>query len=188
MSPRAAARGEELLTRDDEKWWRQCPDSADCWDPDNERPSALMFRWDEKGELSGAREGKSSAETAYNHRVNVEKKGSRGTWAVTVKTVKDMSMQLIDDTANLPAPPDSPPGHTYFDARDVSTAKSKAGREDRERVRSKLLRAAMRLGKQHPVAIDEATETAAAALPPTEPVDVESTEDPDAIGSAALAN
>ena len=170
MSLRKAEPGEEVLTRADEKWWRQCPDTADCWDPDNERPSALMFRWDDTGELSGAREDGSTAAQAYDHRVNVEKKGSKGTWAVKVGTVTGMSMQLIDDTANLPEPPKSPPGHAYFDARDVSRAKSKAGRDERERVRSKLFRAAMRLGKQHPV-----DEVGAASTADTENVSAAST-------------
>jgi len=82
-----------------------------------------------------------------------------------VKTVHDMSMQLIDDTANLPAPPASPPGHTYFDARDISDADNKTGKREREKVRSALLRAAMRLGKQHPVAGSEASVVEGGAAP-----------------------
>lgn len=151
MSPHEPLAGEKVLTRGEEKWWRQCPDTPDCWDSANERPSALMFRWDSEAQLSGAREDKSTAEEAFNHRTNVEKKGSKGTWAVKVETVTSMSMQLIDDTDNLPEPPASPPGHTYLDARDVTTASSREGKTERERVRSKLLRAAIRLGRQHPI-------------------------------------
>jgi len=153
MSPRAPEPGEEILTRKDEMWWRQCPSSADCWDDVNEQPSSLMFRWDpDSGQLSGARQDTTTARKSYEHHVNVEKLGSKGTWALEVGTVTDMSLQLIDDTANLPEPPKSPPGHTYLDARDVSTATSRTGKVERERLRSKLLRAALRPGREYPVA------------------------------------
>lgn len=151
MSLRATEPGEELLTRREEMWWRQCPSSADCWDDVNEQPSSLMFRWDDTGQLSGARQDKTTARSSYEHHVNVEKLGSSGTWALEVGTVADMSLQLIDDTANLPEPPKSPPGHTYLDARDVSTATSKTGKAERERVRSKLLRAALRPGREYTI-------------------------------------
>ncbi|GEM_PF-5296624 len=159
MSPRKPASGEVILTRGDELWWRQCPDTADCWDDDAGKPSGLMFRWDESGELSGARQDSTTAEASYKHRVEVEKRGSRGTWAVDVQTVINMKMQLVDDSANLPEPPESPPGHTYFDARDVSTGSSRAAKTERERIRSRLLRAANKLGRQFPAEEEPGTVT-----------------------------
>lgn len=145
--PRA---GEEILTRAEEKWWRQCPDAPDCWDADKDQPSAHMFRWDKEGELSGARQDACSAEEAYLHRTEQEKKGSRGTWALTVGAVDRIGLQLVDDSANLPAPPESPPGHTFLDLRSVTKADSKAAKGERQMLRSRLLLAAMRLGRHHP--------------------------------------
>lgn len=172
MSLQTSGSGEELLTRREEMWWRQCPSSADCWDDVHKQPSSLMFRWDDTGQLSGARQDKTTARKSYEHHISVEKLGSSGTWALEVGTVADMSLQLIDDTASLPEPPKSPPGHTYLDARDVSAATSKTGKAERERVRSKLLRAAMRPGREY----------ALAAVPPPAPADAEavSTENDDA--------
>lgn len=142
--------GEVILTRAEEKWWRQCPDAPDCWDADADQPSAFMFRWDKEGELSGAREEACTAEEAYLHRTEQEKKASRGTWALTVGTVDRMGLQLVDDSANLPAPPESPPGHTFLDLRSVTNADSKAAKGERQMLRSRLLLAALRLGRHHP--------------------------------------
>lgn len=145
--PRA---GEVILTRAEEKWWRQCPDAPDCWDADKDQPSAFMFRWDKEGELSGAREAACTAEEAYLHRTEQEKKGSRGTWALTVGAVSRIGLQLVDDSANLPAPPESPLGHTFLDLRSVTKADSKAAKGERQMLRSRLLLAALRLGRYHP--------------------------------------
>lgn len=153
--PRA---NEVILTRADEKWWRQCPDTPDCWDADKDQPSAQMFWWDQSGELSGAREDASTAEEAYLHRTQQEKKSSRGTWALTVGAVDRVGLQLVDDSANLPAPPDSPPGHTFLDLRSVSSASSKTAKVQRQALRSRLLLAAMRLGRHHPPEVAASSE------------------------------
>lgn len=137
--------GESLVTGD-ELWWRQCPSGPTYFDEEKGQPTNMMFHWNDAdaGMLSGARASASSAEQAYKHRTEVEKKASEGTWGLPAKTAAKVGSQLIDDSANLPAPPGSPPGHTYLDLRHVSNAKNRTARDERERIRARLLLAAKR--------------------------------------------
>lgn len=114
--------------------------------PEKDQPANVMFRWEERdaGKLSGARETKSTAERAYKHRTEIEKRSSAGTWGVPASVAGEIASQFIDDSANLPAPPDSPPGHTYLDVRHISLDKTRPARDVRERIRSRLLLAARR--------------------------------------------
>lgn len=133
----------EVVVTGDELWWRQCPTGKIYYDDEKGQPSNLMFRWTDAdaGKLSGAREQKATAEQAYRHRAEVEKVASNGTWGVPASVAGEVG-QLIDDSANLPAPPASPPGHTYLDLRHVANGDSAADKRERERVRSRLLIAA----------------------------------------------
>ena len=136
----------ELLVTGDELWWRQCPAGPAFYDEVKGQPTNLMFRWTEvdEGKLSGARATKSTAEDAYLHRIEVEQKLSAGTWGVPASVAGKVSSQLIDDSANLPAPPSSPRGHTYLDVRHVSLDSTRAAKDERLRIRARLLIAAKR--------------------------------------------
>lgn len=124
-----------------ELWWRQCPPGPAFFDEVKNQPSDVMFRWNDidAGKLSGARATKSTAEEAYVHHVNVSKKQSKGTWGVPASTAAKVSSQLLDDSLNLPAPPASPPGHTYLDMRKAPSGSTMADKASRFRIRSRLL-------------------------------------------------
>jgi hypothetical protein len=142
--------GEAVVTGG-ELWWRQCPAGPAFFDEVKGQPTNVMFRWDERdaGKLSGARATKSTAEQAYKHRTEVEKRPSVGTWGVPASVASKVDSQFIDDSATLPAPPDSPPGHTYLDVRHIPLDKSRPAKDERERIRARLLLAA----KQHHPAV-----------------------------------
>lgn len=141
----------EVVVTGDELWWRQCPTGPAFYDEVKGQPTDMMFRWTDadEGKLSGARQTKSTAEEAYVHRTEVEKKPSAGTWGIAASIAGKVSSQLLDDSANRPAPPDSPPGHTYLDLRHVSLDSTRAAKDERERIRARLLIAAKR---HHPKA------------------------------------
>jgi hypothetical protein len=149
----ALAPGENLVVGS-ELWWRQCPVGSDFWDEDTDTPSNMMFYWNshDAGQLSGARQRDSTAEEAFRHRTQMEGKTSHGTWAVPAYIGSKINAQFIDDSANLPASPAAPPGHTYLDVRHVPSGKSRADKDVREGIRARLLLQARRLGRQHPTA------------------------------------
>ena len=108
-----------------------------------------MFRWNDRdaGKLSGARSNGSirvSAADAYKHATEIEKRGSNGTWGVQASRAGELGSQFIDDSATLPPPPASPPGHTFLDVRHVSAGSAQQEKLDRERIRARLLLAAQR--------------------------------------------
>lgn len=137
--------GEELVVGD-ELWWRQCPAGPAFYDEVKGQPTSMMFRWVDRdeGRLSGARQTKSTAEQAYRHRTEVEQRGSAGTWGLPASVALKIRSQLIDDSANLPSPPESPPGHTYLDVRHIPLDSTRPAKDARERIRSRLLLAAKR--------------------------------------------
>lgn len=139
----------EVLVDGSEFWWRQCPVGPAFYDEVKGQPSSLMFRWtaSDLGKLSGARESGSTPVTAadaYKHATEVEKRDSKGTWGIRASTAKSIGSQFIDDSANLPAPPISPPGHTYLDLRHVPLGDKRPEKDERERLRGRLLLAARR--------------------------------------------
>jgi hypothetical protein len=141
----------EVIVSGAELWWRQCPAGPAFYNEEKAQPTNLMFRWNpsDQGQLSGARESKSTAEAAYRHAVEVEKRSSKGTWGLPASVADKVGTQLIDDSANLPEPPASPPGHTYLDVREVPTGDTRPEKDARERIRARLLLAASR---HHPAA------------------------------------
>jgi hypothetical protein len=147
VSEVAETDNEEMLVTGDELWWRQCPAGPTYFDEVKGRPTSLMFRWNDEdaGQLSGARETKTTAEQAYKHATDVEKRASKGTWGIPAFTAAAVGCKLVDDSITLPPPPASPPGHTYLDVGHVPTGNKRPDKDERERIRSKLLLAA----KQH---------------------------------------
>lgn len=132
--------GEEVITN--KIWYRQCPTTPTHWDAEAQFPTALIFQWkdNEQGrQMSGSCPPKGTPENSYRHRVENEGRGSHGTWAVPFATVESLGLRLVNDSANLPKPPESPPGHTYLDMRLAPTGKSAQARAARESVRSRLL-------------------------------------------------
>jgi hypothetical protein len=154
--------GEEAVTDRAERWFRACPDDLDSWDDKNDAPTNLMFKWGsgDAGELSGTRSDKTTAEKTFDHLVEVEGRAIKQIRSVTVEKLSAESLHLHDDSANLPGPPDSPPGHTFLDVRHLPTGKRKPEKTARERVRAYLLENST---KDHPVAASN--EVAAEAAP-----------------------
>jgi len=140
------AEGEEVLEDEDELVWRQC--APGHFDTSTGKPTLDLFRPNEadSGMMSGSRKSKTTAERAYKHRVEVDQKLSKGTWAVSVAEVDKVDARVVDDSANLKPPPAPPPGHVFIDVRHLKDL----DKRERLRFRSTLLIFANKRGRQFP--------------------------------------
>jgi hypothetical protein len=137
-------KGEELLDSPDELVFRHC--APGNFDEVTGKPTAMIFRATDRdaGKLSGARQSKTTAQKASEHRTKVLNMASRGTWAVSVAQIETAGSRAVDDSALLPIDPEPAPGHTYFDVRHQTTSR------ERDKFRSMMLIAANKRGRQHP--------------------------------------
>lgn len=138
--------GEIELQDDDELYLRQCNPRF----MQGDQPSDQLFKpsSSDGDKLSGSRSSMATAQEAYDFR-NGQRQGSTvGSWSVSVEEVKGVGSRVVDDAASTEAPPAPiPPGHVYMDMRPFSTLST----EQRRTLRSTLLIASLKRGRQHPV-------------------------------------
>lgn len=138
--------GEVELTDGQELYFRQCNPQHFK----NNQPSDLMFNpsSSDGGKLSGSRSTKTTAKDSFDFRSAQKPGATIGTWCVSVGEAGSIGSRVIDDTRSVDAPPAPiPPGHVYLDLRSFHALSSK----ERRTVRSTLLIASLKWGRQHPI-------------------------------------
>jgi hypothetical protein len=111
--------GEELLTDDAERIWRQVhPKSRTA----EGAPSSAAFipNQTDKGCLSCSREQIVTAEEAFVYHTRNLDLESAGSWSITVAAVRSVELRAVDDSARSTDESPLPPGHTYVDYRTVA--------------------------------------------------------------------
>lgn len=138
--------GEVELKDDSELYLRQCnPRFIQGGQPSDQlfKPSSS-----DGDKLSGSRSSKATAKEAYDFRNGQNKGSSEGSWGVSVEEARGVGSRVIDDAASADAPPAPiPPGHVYLDMRPFSSLST----VQRRTLRSSLLLASLKRGRQHPV-------------------------------------
>jgi len=114
------------------------------------QPSDQMFKpsSSDAEKLSGSRSSKATAKEAFDFRNGQRNGSTAGTWCLSVEEAKSVGSRVIDDSASSDAPPAPiPPGHVYLDLRPFATL----SKLERRALRSTLLLASLKWGRQHPV-------------------------------------
>lgn len=114
------------------------------------QPSDQLFKpsSSDADKLSGSRSSKATAKAAYEFRDGQKKGATAGTWCLSVEEARSVGSRVIDDAESSEAPPAPiPPGHVYLDLRPFSAL----NKEERRALRSSLLLASLKWGRQHPI-------------------------------------
>lgn len=136
--------GEEILVERDELVWRNAHPE---WIV-NGGLTSQAFRPTPKDrkKLSGARQGKVSAEDHFKEFTEDLGLASAGVWAVSVGEVQDEELRSIYDENSPSAPNPCPKGHTSLDFTTVSSSKAK-------RIGGRLRERAEQRDLQHPPSV-----------------------------------
>ncbi|WP_369024082.1 hypothetical protein [Nocardia cyriacigeorgica] len=112
---------------------------------DGGKLSSQAFRPTPKdvGKLSGAREGKVTADKHFHEFTNEFALASSGVWAVTVDEARRVEVRCVYDAESESKPEPCPTGHTYLDYRVHGNSKIR-------RIGSALRDFAEERGRQHP--------------------------------------
>lgn len=118
-----------------------CVDSDETWDQEEQRPSNMMFYLSsaDKGELSGARSGKTTPEETYRHHTEDQGRQVKAVWGLAVADLSEEKLHLHDDSGLLAGPPTTPEGHTWLDLKHLPTGRGNPAKQERERMRSMLV-------------------------------------------------